>query len=311
MEVPERPDGPAGTPAAPASPAPAEAPPAVQGEPGTSAAAPARPDEYEPDAPGDVAGVADVADGAQVPVAPAGPVAPVRRRGRTALLIAASAVLGLIAGTCAGYLVQADREPTALPPLSQPAMGQAKGKGPAPLSAAQDRMVKTEGDLRRLLLKKPAGARAGTSARNRDGWLDIREYAGEFVNAGRGFDALVGLEFRRAAVTGWWDRGDYNVDIRLVQFRQTDTTSAADSAHDHQIWAEDEPDTDSWPVPGTGEGMAYVHNRPNTKPGYLPLYAAQAHARRGNVAMEIWIFGTKPVPKKMIMNLAERQMERL
>lgn len=51
----------------------------------------------------------------EIPEVPVKPVARVRRRGRTALLIAAAVVLGLVAGTCAGYLVQADREPTGLP----------------------------------------------------------------------------------------------------------------------------------------------------------------------------------------------------
>ncbi|MFF9816717.1 hypothetical protein [Streptomyces sp. NPDC014006] len=67
--------------------------------------------------------------------------------------------LGLIAGTCVGYLIRADREPTALPSLSQPVLRQAGGPAPAPLSAAQDRKVKTDGDLRKLLLQAPGGAK--------------------------------------------------------------------------------------------------------------------------------------------------------
>ncbi|MFE1256323.1 hypothetical protein [Streptomyces fungicidicus] len=87
------------------------------------------------------------------------PVTPQRRRGRTAALVAVAAVLGVVAGTCAGYLVQADREPTELPPLSQPVLPQAKGGAPEPLSADEDRRVKTDGDLRKLLIKKPRGAK--------------------------------------------------------------------------------------------------------------------------------------------------------
>src|SRR6478735_883739 len=58
-----------------------------------------------------------------------------RRRGRTTLIVATAAVLGLVAGTCAGFLVQAHRAPTRLPSLSQPVLNQAKGPGPEPLSA--------------------------------------------------------------------------------------------------------------------------------------------------------------------------------
>ncbi|WP_442738151.1 hypothetical protein ACQUSN_12805 [Streptomyces pseudogriseolus] len=82
-----------------------------------------------------------------------------RRGGRTVTLIGAALVLGLVAGTCTGYLVQAGRAPTPLPPLSQPVLAQARGEGPAPLPAAQDRRVRTDGDLRELLLKKPRAAK--------------------------------------------------------------------------------------------------------------------------------------------------------
>ncbi|MFI5798411.1 hypothetical protein [Streptomyces sp. NPDC051677] len=64
-------------------------------------------------------------------------------------MIAGAAVLGIVAGACTGYLIQADRAPTALPPLSQPVVGQAKGEV-EPLSAAQDRRrrVPPRGHLR-------------------------------------------------------------------------------------------------------------------------------------------------------------------
>ena len=225
------------------------------------------------------------------------------------MLIAGAAVLGVVAGACAGYVIQADREPTPPPPLSQPVLAQAKGEGPEPLSAAQDRRVKTEGDLRKLLLRKPAGAREADWTG--DGWLDIAEYAGNFTDPAEKFSDLVGDEFRRAAVVGWKVGSTYSVEIRLVQFRQEDSLAALDSSLSHQDWAEEESGTDSWDIPGTGNGMAYVHTRPNTEPGYLPQYAAEAHAWRGDISMEIWIYGTKQIAKKTIMDLAERQMERL
>ncbi|MGP4085744.1 hypothetical protein [Streptomyces sp. KR55] len=233
-----------------------------------------------------------------------------RRRGRTALLLTGAAALGLLAGTCAGYLVQADREPTRLPPLSQPVMAQATGPAPEPLSAAQDRTVRTDGDLRKLLLKKPAGTKEADWLAS-DGWMDIAAYADSFTAPGEKFDDLVADEFRRAAVVGWEAGSSYNVEIRLVQFRQEDSLAAADSANNHQDWAESDPDTESWSIPGTGDGMAYVHTRPDTEPGYEPLYSAEAHAWRGDIAMEIWIYGDRPIAKKTILDLAERQMERL
>ncbi len=118
-------------------------------------------------------------------------------------------------------------------------------------------------------------------------------------------------EFRRAAVVGWESGRSLTVEIHLVQFRQENSTAAAKVSNDHQGWVNDEGSTDSWGIPGSGNGRVYVHTRPYTEPGYEPQYSAEAYAWRGDVAMEIWIYDSKPIPKKTIMDLAERQMERL
>ncbi|MCX5185566.1 hypothetical protein [Streptomyces sp. NBC_00268] len=234
----------------------------------------------------------------------------VRRRGRTALLIATAAVLGLVGGTCAGYLIQADREPTELPSLSQPVVAQAKGAGPEPLSAAQDRRVKTDGDLRKLLIKRPKGTQEAEYVAGDKGWMGIADYAEEYNRPAGAFGDLVGAEFRRAAATGW-TVGAYSVEVRLIQYRQEEKLGASDAAADGRYWANTKSGTHVWAIPGTGDGMAYVHTKPDAKPGYVPVYGAEAHAWRGDIAMEIWIYDTKPIPKAKIMDLAERQMERL
>ncbi|MFC3573218.1 hypothetical protein ACFOZ0_07980 [Streptomyces yaanensis] len=233
-----------------------------------------------------------------------------RRRGRTALLIAAAAVLGVVAGTCAGYVVQAGREPTALPPLSQPVLAQAKGKGPEPLSAAQDRRLRTDGDLRKLLLKRPSGARDLPYPQGRDGWMNLAEYAEDFSRPDGAFKHEISNEFRRAAVTGWRVGSTYHVEVRLVQYRQEEQLGAAESAENAHYWAGNKGGTDSLAIPGTGDGMVYVHTRPETEFG-VPLYSAEAHARRGDIALEIWVYDTKPIPKEKIMDLAKRQVGRL
>ncbi|MEU9139159.1 hypothetical protein AB0D33_24910 [Streptomyces sp. NPDC048404] len=233
-----------------------------------------------------------------------------RRRGRTTLLIATAAVLGLVAGTCAGYLVQADREPTKLPSLSQPVVDRAKGPGPEPLSAARDHRVKTGGDLRELLIDRPKGAKAGGWAGD-DGWMNLTEYADSYKKPVGAFGNLITDQFRRAAVVTWKQGSTYSVEIRLVQYRQEETLKASEAAENGHYWAEKESGTKSWSVPGTGDGMAYVHTRPETTPGYLPVYSAEAHAWRGDVAMEVWIYDTKPIPKDKIMDLAKRQVGRL
>ncbi|MFD4558515.1 hypothetical protein ACFWP5_30085 [Streptomyces sp. NPDC058469] len=227
-----------------------------------------------------------------------------RRRGRTTLLIAVAAVLGVVAGTCTGFLVQADRAPDKLPSLSQPTLTQAKGPAPEPLSAAQDRQVKVDGDLRKLLLKKPSGARAATYPLGNDGWLDLAEYAEMFTTPDDAFGYQVEKEFRRAAVTQWRE-GTRDVEVLLEQYRQEVGLGASDTATDSFYWAERKSHTSSWAIPGTGDGMAYVHGASDGE------YSAEAHAWRGDVALEIWIYDTKPIPKKKIMDLAEQQMERL
>ncbi|MCH5674771.1 hypothetical protein [Streptomyces gilvus] len=226
-----------------------------------------------------------------------------RPRGRTTLLIAAAAVLGVVAGTCTGYLVQAHRAPTALPSLSQPTLPRSTGAGPAPLSAAQDRRVKTDGDLRKLLLRRPDGARNALLPRSADGWLDLAGYSRMFTKPDVAFSYFIGEEFRRAAITQWRE-GDREVDILLVQYRQESDRGASDVVETADSYAEKDPGTDSWAVPGTGNGTAYVHASAGS-------YSAEAHAWRGDIALEVWVYDTKPVPKKKIMDLAERQMERL
>ncbi|WP_392965791.1 hypothetical protein [Streptomyces sp. LN245] len=257
-----------------------------------------------PSAPDD----APVVDPGTASDAPSGPGP--RRRGRTTLLIATAAVLGLVAGTCAGYLIQADREPTKLPSLSQPVVARAKGPGPEPLSAAQDHRVKTDGDLRKLLIARPKGAKAGDWAGN-DGWMNLTEYAYSYKKPVGAFANLIADQFRRAAVVTWKQGSTYSVEIRLVQYHQEETLEASEAAENGFYWAEKESGTKSWSVPGTEDGMAYVHTRPDTKPGYLPIYSAEAHAWRGDVAMEVWIYDTKPIPKDKIMDLAKRQVGRL
>ncbi len=236
---------------------------------------------------------------------------PRRRRGRTTLLIASAAVLGAVAGGCTGYLIQADRNATALPPLSQPTLPQAKGPAPKPLSAARDRQVRMDGDLRELLLDKPRGAKDVDGLKGNDGWLPMYEYANYFDKPVRAFGALLDDEFRRAVTTGWEVGNSYTVEIQLAQFRQEEDMVVDHRVETSERWADNESDTDSWPVPGTENGMVYVHRTPEEKPGYLPLYGAEAYAWRGDTVMGVWVYSSKPIAKATIMDLAKRQMERL
>ncbi|MER6073552.1 hypothetical protein ABT187_32860 [Streptomyces sp. NPDC001817] len=227
---------------------------------------------------------------------------------RTTALVAGAAVLGVVAGVCTGYVVQAGRPPTKLPSLSQPVVPQAKG-AVEPLSAAYDRRVKTDGDLRKLLLKRPKGARA-TDFGSADGWMDLADYASTYKKPSEAFGYELKSEFRRAAQTTW-QLGTYVVEIRLVQYHQVSEPAAAKHVEDQGYWADREPNTGSSPIPGTGDGMVYVHRTPRTESGYLPVYQDRAMASRGDIYMEIWVSDTKPIPENTIMELAKRQVAQL
>ncbi|MER7970373.1 MULTISPECIES: hypothetical protein [unclassified Streptomyces] len=231
------------------------------------------------------------------------------RRGRTASLIACAAVLGVVAGTCVGYLVQADRAPTPLPSLAQPVLTRAKGPGPEPLSAARDRQVRTDGDLRKLLLEKPAGARTSDVV-GVDGWMDLAEYSSIFADPFSSFREQMSGGFRRAAVTRWV-QGNRQTEIVLVQYRQDDVLARGGFEESDMYWDDDGLTPKGWRVPGTGSGMAYAYPEPYREPGYEPMYTATADAHRGDIVMEIYVSDTERVPKATIMDLAERQMERL
>ncbi|CAL9495927.1 hypothetical protein [Streptomyces sp. enrichment culture] len=235
-----------------------------------------------------------------------------RPRGRTTLMIAAAAVLGVVAGTCAGYLIQAERPPTALPPLSQPVVPQAKAEA-EPLPASRDRQVRMDGDLREFLIDRPKNARDVDDVPDADGWVGLSEYAKRYEDPASTFAGLVADDFRRSASVSWAFDQHGGVYINLTQFRQVSTMGASLWAENGFYWADRETDTRSWPIPGTGEhaGTAYVHDTPERKAGYLPLYSAEAHAWRGDVYVEIFIYDTKPVPKAKIMDLAKRQVGKL
>ncbi len=234
------------------------------------------------------------------------------RRGRATLLISTAAVLGLVAGTCAGYLVQADRPPTKLPSLAQPLSRPAAGQTSKPLPAAQDRRVRTNGDLRKLLVKKPQGAREAEWVADADGWMDLAAYAEKYAKSGQKFSQYIHDEFRRAAVASWTVDGSHTVEVYLVQFHQEEALAAVEAGDNGRHWASWMADAKISAIPGTGDGETFVHNQP--KPGRAhgrQAYVAEAYAWRGDIEMEILITGSKRISEKLIADLAKRQMERL
>ncbi|MER7515240.1 hypothetical protein [Streptomyces sp. NPDC126499] len=248
--------------------------------------------------------------------APVSATPPRRRFGRTVALIAVAAVLGIVGGTAVGYGIQADREPTPLPALNQPGLAYPakplpKGQEPVALSAAEDRQARTSGDLRKLLVPRPAGARASEFGPE-DGWYDLSSYAADFENKSWMLESLLDTEVRRIAVRSW-DSGEHRTTIvRLVQFAPGDTLGALEHAEGQMDYMPDDEwaGNDGDALKGSGNGRYYVYPV-RKKAGYLDLYRTRALFQRGDVMVDITIGDTKKIGKNEIRTLAEKQLERL
>ncbi|MFC9145484.1 hypothetical protein ACFTWM_03810 [Streptomyces bacillaris] len=241
-----------------------------------------------------------------------------RPRGRTALIVAAAALLGISGGTAVGYGIQSQRPPTPLPALSQPGLAYpakplAADKAPAPLPASEDRRVRTEGDLRKLLLERPEGAEASPDYPREGGeWMPYAEYARYFKDGEGMFRYFTESGLRRVAATEWVQKDRYT-RLALVQFRPGLDSYAPDHLAKQLSYmpeAEEGAGNAGDPIEGTGRGRYYLYPV-EREAGYLPLYRARALAVRGDIMIDIGISDVKPISKKDIRVLAERQLERL
>ncbi|MFG2902864.1 hypothetical protein ACGFZH_38020 [Streptomyces zaomyceticus] len=288
--------------------------PATPAVPVTAPDAPeAKPEapEAAPDAPA-AAPPAAVPD----PASDTGPepaVRPRRRVLRTVGLIAVAAVLGLVGGTAVGYRIQADREPTPLPALNQPGLAYPakplpKGEEPEPLSAAEDHQLKAEGDLRKLLLPRPAGARA----EGPDGWQSLSQYVDGYTRPDGALETQLDLGIRRIATREWRVGAYKTVEINLVQYRSGSAIGAWEYVRDQQRIAMGEAHAGSLgePVKGSPDGRYYVYPV-KREAGYMDSYLARAYIQHGDIAITILMSDTRKISGSEIRSLAERQLGRL
>ena len=238
-----------------------------------------------------------------------------RRRGRTALIVALAAVVGVAGGTAVGYGIQAQREPTPLPALNQPDLRHPaplpKGHRAKPLGAAEDRRVRTDGDLRKLLLPRPAGTKSAGFG-NEDGWMSVSEYASDFEQPDDALSYQLANGIRRVATVSWRTGKYRTTEIRLVQFRTADGHGAREHAVDQQGYmpTAEYAGNDGEPLAGSGNGRSYVFPV-ERESGYLDMYQARAYAHRGDIMLEVFMFDTKKISPKDIKSVAERQLGRL
>ncbi len=205
--------------------------------------------------------------------------------------------------------MQAGREPDALPPLARKSVPQAEGAARQAFAATGDHRVRTDGDLRKLLVPRPAGTQKADSAQ---GWRNQYSYANNFEEPDYMFGQLSAGSFRRAAMSVW-EKNQSATEVHLIQFRDAEKLGSREFLDAQQMYMDGEKwaGNDGEPIAGSTDGRVYVFDHPKTKPGYLPMYEARALASRGDIVMDIWMYDTRPISKKAAMDLAERQLERL
>lgn len=203
----------------------------------------------------------------------------------TGLLFSSAVVIGLLGGTGAGFLIQQARPATPLPPI-QRTLALATSPGtPDPNDPETDDGAKLDGDLRTLLVAKPAGTKDWAVAPDAE-WFTIAELAEYY---GKPADALVKLNsmgFRRAARTGWTSSDGTQVEVDLVQFRSTQGASsyfAMTGFPDGELAVS---------VPGTASG--YVGRYVNKDDS--GMYTAYGLVRHGDVVVQVFMNRKTDVP---------------
>ncbi|WP_052440786.1 hypothetical protein [Streptacidiphilus anmyonensis] len=299
------------------TPTPAEPGPEAAAEPVSEAAPAPEPEPgSEPDAAPDVEPARDAApDVEPVPdAAPAPDVASAPRpRGRTVKIMAAALALGVLGGAGTGYAVQAARKPTPLPPLAvtQPAYPTAHRAAPA-LTAAEDDMVKTDGDLTKLLVPVPSGAKPWDVPRSDDGWYDLYDLSSDFTKPDAEMKYQLSHGFRRAAVQTWM-QGDVSYEVDLIQYRHDQEASVDQFILDQEQYAT----TDT----GAAQALAFPHTTSefgvyagpkelhhDDGSGY---YRGFGYAGHGDVCVVIYVESPNRIAPGPLLTLLENQMERL
>ncbi|MFJ9937988.1 hypothetical protein ACIRSJ_33235 [Streptomyces virginiae] len=234
--------------------------------------------------------------------------------GRTTLLIAGAAVLGVLAGTVTGYAVQYHREPTPLPPLARQDIAAPKplavNDDTSPRSINANRWHKADEDLVAKLLEAPRGATVGFS-----GAQSPDEFAADYyANPPAAIGSLARSSVRRIAAVRWSEDLTNFVEIRLLQFRDRDGAEGFQSGVESYMPTAKRAGNAGVEVPGVPAdfGHLWVNSEASEKPGFLPVRRGTAVVRRGDIVMHMtYVNNRGEIDEKVLADLAKRQMERL
>lgn len=220
---------------------------------------------------------------------------------RTGLLFTSAAAVGLIGGAGTGFAIQKGRAETPLPPVPHtlaPALAPAAAEVPDPKT---DDGAKLDGDLRELLLEKPAGAHDPADLPAR-AWLSIGDLAEYWHRPDQAFEKLNREHFRRAAGVVWELADGTQVEVDLVQFRTTGDaeTFFGDAGFPQELTTP--------AVAGTSTG--YVGR--DTGKGPEGYYTGYGLVRHGNV-VELVFVNRKQDPPAIddLMKITKEQADRL
>ncbi|MFI1652687.1 hypothetical protein ACH4XT_37955 [Streptomyces avidinii] len=240
--------------------------------------------------------------------------APRRRTGRTTLLIAGAAALGVLAGTITGYAVQYHREPTPLPPLAQQEMAAAKPQAMTDATTRHsinaNRWHKADEELAKKLLDVPGGAKSDFS-----GAASVDMFAvGYYKEASEGLGGLITDRVRSIATADWAESDRNFVEINLLQFSDRNQAEDFQLGIEHYMPTKEYAGNAGKEIPGVPEefGHMWVDSKASEKPGYHPLRSGRAVVRRGDIVMSIQYMNNRgEVDESALVDLAKRQMERL
>ncbi|MDH6112069.1 hypothetical protein P3T36_004954 [Kitasatospora sp. MAP12-15] len=229
------------------------------------------------------------------------------RRPRTAVLLVGALLLGPLLGGGIGYAIQANRPPTPLPPLQLTVLPKYPSVTLDPKAAADaaPKPLAIDGDLRKLLLSKPADAQDWDDGYvSGDGWETVGELARSHGSAAEQFRYLLAQGLRRTAIATW-QRGATKYRIQLMQYGP-DSAAGAISG----VWRSDSDASLTF-----ANGMEGGYGAPTTPQEYTDTteqyYYGVAEARRGGVLMMIELFSPAQVNADEVRDLAQAQWERL
>jgi hypothetical protein len=234
-----------------------------------------------------------------------------RRRGRTALLMAAAVVLGVLGGGAVGYAAQSARKPTPLPPLAvpQPRYPAVRVAAPA-LPPSQDDMVRTDGDLTKLLLPTPGGASLPQGVSAFDSWLNIAQFSENYENPASEFAWLSDHAFRRAALSTW-NKGSTYVVVQLVQFTHAYDYNALAMIQNESGYAKTWTGSSSVPLTGSSDGIVFPGVDQHGS-GDATFYEGRAYGVHGDIAVELYLQDTSgKVSEQALRTILQEQLERL